>query len=93
MLLKCIKTLRKCFVGRMKKDIVDFVYACLTWQKSNIENQKPLGLMQPLDIPGWKWDSISMDFEMSLPKTSKGNDSVWVRVDTLNKYTHFISIK
>jgi len=46
----------------MKKDIAEFVYACLVSQKSKIEHQKPSGLMQPLFVPEWKWDSISMDF-------------------------------
>lgn len=34
-----------------------------------------------------------MDFVMSLPKTCKGNDSVWVIVDMLTKSAHFIPIK
>jgi len=46
----------------MKKDKAEFVYACLVCQKSKIEHQKPSGLMQPLFVPEWKWDSISMDF-------------------------------
>jgi hypothetical protein len=29
----------------MKKDVAEFVYACLTCQKSKIEHQKPIGLM------------------------------------------------
>jgi len=53
----------------MKKDIAEFVYACLVCQKSKIEHQKPSGLMQPLFVPEWKWDSISMDFVGALPKT------------------------
>lgn len=35
----------------MKKEVVEFVYACLICQKSEIEHQKSLGLMQPLSIP------------------------------------------
>lgn len=34
----------------MKEDIVEFVYSCLTFQKSKFEHQKLLGLMQPLNI-------------------------------------------
>ena len=56
----------------MKKEVAGFVYACLTCQKLKIEHQKLLGLMQPLSIPEWKWDSISMDFVTSFPKTTKG---------------------
>ena len=35
----------------MKKDITEFVYACLVCQKSKIEYQKPPGTMQPLFVP------------------------------------------
>jgi len=77
----------------MKKDIAGFVYACLVCQKSKIEHQKPSGLMQPLFVPEWKWDSISMDFVGALPKTTKGFDSIWVIVDRLTKSAHFITIK
>lgn len=45
-----------------------------------------------MDIPEWKWDGISMNFVMSLPKTSKGNDSIWVVADRLT-LAHFIPIK
>ncbi|KAI5395150.1 hypothetical protein KIW84_061665 [Lathyrus oleraceus] len=56
----------------MKKKVAEFVYACLTCQKSKIEHQKPLNLMQPLSILEWKWDRVSMDFVTSFPKTTKG---------------------
>jgi len=35
----------------MKKDIAEFVYACLVCQKSKIEHQKLSSLMQPLFVP------------------------------------------
>ena len=74
----------------MKKQIVEFVYACLTCQKSKIEHQKPAGKLQPLHIPEWKWDSIAMDFVCGLPRTSTGCDAVWVIVDRLTKSAHFL---
>lgn len=76
----------------MKRDIAQFVYACLTCQKSKVEHQKPAGLMQPLEIPEWKWDSISMDFVTSLPSTVRGFDAIWVIVDRLTKSAHFLPI-
>jgi hypothetical protein len=77
----------------MKKEVANFAYACLTCQKSKVEHQKPIGLLQPLSIPEWKWDSIAMDFVTGLPRTSAGHDSIWVIVDRLTKSAHFIPIK
>src|ERR1051325_10167479 len=76
----------------MKKDIVDFVYSCLICQKSKIEHQKLSGLLQPLSIPEWKWDRISMDFVSGFSRTPSSHDVVWVIVDRLTKYAHFIPI-
>jgi hypothetical protein len=55
-------------------------------------HQKPAGLLTPLDIPEWKWDSISMDFVTSLPNNTRGHDAIWVIVDRLTKSAHFILI-
>ena len=60
----------------MKKEIAEFIYACLVCQNSKIEHQKSSGLMQPLFVPEWKWDSISMDFLRVLPKIAKGFDLI-----------------
>jgi len=77
----------------MKKDIAEFVYACLICQKSKIEHQKLSGLMQPFFVSEWKWDIISMNFVGALPKTVKGIESIWMIVNWLTKLTHFIPIK
>ena len=54
---------------------------------------KSAGPLQPLPIPSWKWDDISMDFIIGLPKTFKGYDSIWVIVDRLTKLAHFLPVK
>ena len=35
----------------MKKEVSEFMYACLVCQKAKIEHQIPLGKLQPLEIP------------------------------------------
>ena len=91
---KMYQDLRKVFWWpRMKKDITEFVYSCLTCQKSKIEHQKPSGLMQSLFIPEWKWYSISMDFVSGLPRTPGNFEAIWVIVDRLTKSAHFIPMR
>ncbi|KAI5338654.1 hypothetical protein L3X38_017925 [Prunus dulcis] len=54
---------------------------------------KPSGLMQPLPIPEWKWEHITMDFVFKLPRTSKRHDGIWVIVDRLTKSAYFLPLK
>jgi hypothetical protein len=49
--------------------------------------------LQPLKIPKWKWEEISMDFIVGLPTTQFGYDSILVIVDRFLKVTHFIPVK
>jgi hypothetical protein len=48
--------------------------------------------MQPLSIPAWKWDDISMDFIVGLPLTPQKHDSIWIIVDRFTKTAHFIPV-
>ncbi|XP_070005375.1 uncharacterized protein [Nicotiana sylvestris] len=61
--------------------------------KVKYEHQKPGGVMQNLIIPEWKWEMITMDFVVGLPRTFRKYDSVWVIVDRLTKSAHFIPVR
>ena len=78
---------------KMKKEIAAFVARCNNCCRIKAIHLKPAGLLQPLSIPSWKWDDISMDFIVGLPTTEKGHDSIWVIVDHLTKSAHFIPVK
>ncbi|KAI3762252.1 hypothetical protein L1987_52677 [Smallanthus sonchifolius] len=77
----------------MKFDIMKYVAKCLTCSQVKAEHQKPYGRLQPLDIPEWKWEHITMDFITKQPKTAKGYDTIWVIVDRLTKSAHFLPIR
>nr|GFC80285.1 retrotransposable element Tf2 [Tanacetum cinerariifolium] len=57
------------------------------------EHQQASGLLQPLDIPVWMWDKISIDFVIGLPRTHRRHDAIWVVVDRLTKSAHFLPIR
>jgi hypothetical protein len=77
---------------RMKRETTCYVFECDTCRKVKADYMKPEGLLQPLSIPEWKWDDISMDFIVGLPMTARKFDSIWVIVDRLSKFAHFIPI-
>ncbi|KAA3461821.1 DNA/RNA polymerases superfamily protein [Gossypium australe] len=77
----------------LKREVTDFVSKCLTCQQVKAEHQLPFGLLQPVKIPLWKWEKVIMDFVSWLPLTPSKKDSVWVIVDWLTKFAHFIPVR
>jgi hypothetical protein len=76
----------------MKCKAARYVSECDTYRKVKADYMKPVGLLQPLSIAEWKWDDISMDFILGLPMTAHKFDSIWVIMDRLSKFVHFIPI-
>jgi len=76
---------------KMKKEIAAFVACCDNCCRVKAVHMKA-GLLQPLPIPGWKWEEVSMDFISGLPTSVKGYDSIWLIVDRLTKVAHFILV-
>ena len=90
---KMYRTLRPNYWWKgMKRDIAEFVSRCLVCQQVKAEHQSPAGRMQPLFISEWKLDHITMDFVVGLLKTRSGRDAMWVIVDRLTKFAHFLAI-
>jgi hypothetical protein len=50
--------------------VARYVSECDTCRKVKAGYMKSGGLLQPLSIPGWKWEDISMDFIVGLPLTA-----------------------
>jgi hypothetical protein len=77
---------------RMKRETACYVSECDTCWKVKADYMKPGGLLQPLSISDWKWNNISMDFIVGLPLTARKCNLIWVIVDRLTKYAHFIPV-
>jgi len=75
----------------MRKDVVDYIVRCMECQKVKVEHRHPTGLLQPLPIPEWTREVVTIDFITKLPKTSRQDDSIMVVVDKLTKTTHYYS--
>ena len=65
-----IATTRKQYFSLgMKRDMAEYISRCMKCQQVKIEHQHPAGLLQPLSVPEWKWEVVSMYFIIGFPMT------------------------
>jgi hypothetical protein len=76
----------------MKRATAHYVVECDTCRRVKADHMRPAGLLQPLNIPGWKWKDVSMDFIVGLPLSACKFDSIWVIIDRFIKSAHFIPV-
>jgi hypothetical protein len=50
----------------MKKDVAAHIALCDICKRVKAEYQRPVGLLQPLKVPEWKWEEISINFIVGL---------------------------
>jgi hypothetical protein len=55
-------TRKQLYCPGLKKYIVEYLAKCIECQQVKSEHRHPTGLLQPLPILEWKWETISMDF-------------------------------
>jgi hypothetical protein len=91
---KMVTTLRKIFYWlNMKGGTTKYLAKCQYCQHVKAEHQLPAGLLHPLPVPEWKWETISLESITSFPRTQKQNDSIMLVIDKLSKSAHFIPLK
>lgn len=75
----------------MYADVKNFINSCSICHYNKYSTQPLYGLLQPLPVPQQVWEDISMDFITNLPASSN-KTVIWVVVDRLTKYAHFIAL-
>ncbi|GJT17382.1 putative nucleotidyltransferase, ribonuclease H [Tanacetum coccineum] len=80
------------FWSTMRKEVDRYVKRCRVCQVSKGTATNAC-LYMPLLVPLQPWVDISMDFVLGLPRTQRGNDSIFVVVDRFYKMVHFIPCK
>jgi hypothetical protein len=57
---------------KIKRDVAEYVTLCDTCQRVKTKHQRHAELLQPLQVPEWKWEEIATDFAVELPRTQSG---------------------
>jgi len=81
---------RNFYWPRQRKYVHRYVDHCDICHRIKPIQHAPCGLLKPLELPHWLWDTISIDFITALP-TSNGKDALWVIIDRLPKMGHFVT--
>ena len=76
----------------MLKDVGRLVQRCMICQQSK-GRATNAGLYLPHPVPNKPWTSISMDFVLGLPTTTRRSDSILVVVDRFSKMARFMACK
>jgi hypothetical protein len=84
---------RKYCFPRMRNRIQQFVQVCDVCQRNKSDHKPTSGLLEPLQIPNRKWKSVSVDWIVGLPTSSRHNDSILTVIDRLTHMVHLIPCK
>ena len=82
-----------CWWKNMVSDVKAFCETCHTCKTSKPSNQKPYGLLNPLSVPSYPWESVGMDFVGPLPESGNRDglfDSITVVICLLTSMVHLI---
>ena len=63
--------------------------SCDFCQHNKPSNDRPAGLLQPLPVPEFRWQWVTVDLIQDLPETKAGHTAIVVFVDRLSKMVHF----
>lgn len=91
--LKTLQRVKSTFYwSKMRQRVQAYVAECEICQTHKYSTRSPAGLLQPIKLTTQIWEDLSIDFIEGLPM-SGGINVIFVVVDCLSKYSHFIGLK
>ncbi|CAF1205235.1 unnamed protein product [Adineta steineri] len=78
--------------SHMRRDVINYVRACILCQQYKPDNKKPGGLMKPI-IVSEPWYTVGIDITGPLPKTRRGNRFILVVVDYFTKWVELFLLQ
>ena len=72
---------------QMSRYIGQYISTCDLCLRAKLIRQALIGKLHPLQIPDSQWDTLSMDFVVELPLSSR-YDAVMTVVDLVSKWAH-----
>ncbi|CAM4857102.1 unnamed protein product, partial [Rotaria socialis] len=76
----------------MRRDVANYVRACILCQQYKPTNQKPAGLMKPV-IVSEPWHTVGIDITGPFTKTRRGNSFILVVVDYFTKWVELFPLQ
>jgi hypothetical protein len=73
----------------MSQHIGQYAKTCDLCLRTKAQQQPPMGELETLPIPEHRWDTISVDFVIELPK-AHGYDVVMNIINSVSKQAHFV---
>jgi len=74
---------------QMSRYIGQYVSTCDLCLQTKPWRRSPVGELQPLSVPDTRWDTLSINFVVELPESSR-HDAIMTVVDSVSKRVHFI---
>jgi len=74
---------------QMSRYIGQYVSTCDLCLQTKPWRHSPVGKLQPLSVPDARWDTLSVDFVVELPESSR-HDAVMTVIDSVSKRVHFV---
>ena len=78
---------------RLHADVKKYCKQCLVCWEAKVITVAPQGQLQPLWMPQYSFESITLDLVTYFPVTDYGHNVIYTVIDRLSKFTYFILCK